>query len=129
MQPETQKVDIESLMKTLFDRIDARSDESDGSVAAMQAILLNEADLIREIAAACEKTGIYTKSKARSAEFKAGLEASTEPADRLMKSWGWLLDRITEAPTAMHRIGSVRLCMPLVAAYLPSDTDPTHVTH
>jgi len=33
------------------------------------------------------------------------------------------MDRIANAPTRMHITGAVRLCLPLVASYLPEQTE------
>lgn len=34
-------------------------------------------------------------------------------------SWAWLSDRIANSPTKAHMLASVRMCLPLVALYLP----------
>ncbi|MEL0169826.1 MAG: hypothetical protein VW877_17035 [Pseudomonadaceae bacterium] len=126
MQKTPKEIDIDGLVNDLFDRIDASLDESDDSPAAMEAILINQASLIQEIARACERTELYNKSLERAAAFKGELEAKSSPDKRLITAWGWLLNRVTEAPTSIHRRGSIRLCMPLVAAYLPSNTGLSH---
>ncbi|MAG64983.1 MAG: hypothetical protein CMK74_03810 [Pseudomonadales bacterium] len=127
MQKTPKEIDIDGLVNQLFERVDDSLDESDDSPSAMEAILINQASLIQEIARACERTELYNKSLERTAAFKGELEAKSSPDKRLITAWGWLLNRITQAPTSIHRRGSIRLGMPLVAAYLPANTGLDHV--
>jgi|TARA_R110000751_G_scaffold63769_1_gene131441 hypothetical protein len=114
------EIDIEELMIKLLDRT-ATCPDDDGSESIMRAALLDQADLIREIGQACEKTVIYQSGIDRFTEHKSEFDACHEPCDRLLNAWRLALHRVVYAPTQLHRKAAVRLCMPLVACYLPSE--------
>lgn len=117
MTVQAESVNIDALMQVLFEQMgDAETDE------AMESALIAQSENIRIISRACEDTGLFAQSAGKFAEFKAELELSTVPDKRLIKAWHWLLNRIVKAPTRLHMAGSVRLCMPLVAHYLPSES-------
>lgn len=105
---------IDSLMADLMDATEAFDCED-----SLKQALIEQAEKIRAIANACEKTEIFSLGVKQTQEFKAVLEAEIQPEQRLQKSWLWVLDRIVSAPTALHMRGAVRLCMPIVASYLP----------
>ncbi|WP_171011883.1 hypothetical protein [Pseudomonas sp. 2FE] len=109
VQDETRLID-----RMMADLLDATDNEADLHLA-----LVAHAEDIRSLAELCEQTGIYAHAEPQFTEFKAHLEESTPPADRLVASWQWLLDRIVTAPTMLHMRGAVRFCIPLVASYLP----------
>lgn len=105
---------IEQMIDDLFEQIgEADTDE------AIQAALTSQADKIRVISQACQSSGLFAMSAPRFADFKADFEATTAPEDYLVQSWLWLLDRIANAPTRLHITSAVRLCLPLMASYLP----------
>lgn len=106
--------DINALMGDLIERLSAADTEPE-----IEAALISSADLVRDIAKACESTRLYQRSGEAYAAFMAEFESAVAPAERLIRSWAWLTDRIANSPTRAHMHGSVRLCMPLVARYLP----------
>lgn len=109
--------DIDALVNALLDDMgDAESDDD------LQVALVAHAEKIRTISKACEDTGLFSKSVSQFEDFKAELESTTVPDKRLVKAWIWFLNRIVEAPTRLHMMGAVRLCVPLVACYLPSES-------
>lgn len=113
---EQEATDIDGMVKALFEHFgDAETDD------AVHAVLIAQAEQIRVIAKACESTGLFAHSAGKFEKFKADLDSSTEPEKRLVEAWKWLLNRIVEAPTRFHMIGAVRLCLPLVARYLPNE--------
>src|SRR3990167_1214124 len=105
---------IDRMMTDLLSAMD--QDNSD-----MRSTLIQNGDDIRALAETCRQTGVFEHSHAKFAEFKQHLEDSTPPEERLVKSWTWLLDRIVHSPTTLHMRGAVRLCVPLVALYLPPE--------
>ncbi|WP_178117757.1 hypothetical protein [Pseudomonas sp. R5(2019)] len=109
------ETDIDRRMADLLDALDGV--ETDGEVRDR---LMSHAELVRDLSDSCEKTGLFNRSAELIATFKTELEAQTPPDQRLVKSWHWLLSRIVYAPTNLHRRSAVRLCLPLVAAYLPT---------
>ncbi|MDH1403732.1 hypothetical protein [Pseudomonas sp. GD03730] len=120
-QPNTEQAnapDIDDQVRKLFAALEGLPD--DVSHEALNAALLAQADLIRSISQACEQTGLYERSKAKVDEFAIELTDKLETDRHLVHAWLWLLDRIACAPTHFHAVASVRLCMPLVARYLPS---------
>lgn len=105
---------IDRMMVDLLSTMD-RSDTD------MRSALIEKSQDIRGLADICRQTVIFERSQAKFAEFKQELEVSTPSELRLVKSWTWLLDRIANSPTTLHMRGAVRLCVPLVAFYLPLD--------
>lgn len=105
---------IDRIMSDLLSAMDR--DDSD-----IRPTLIKNSDDIRTLAEICRQTGVFEHSQAKFAEFKQHLEESTPPEERLVKSWAWLLDRIVHSPTTLHMRGAVRLCVPLVALYLPTE--------
>ena len=105
---------IDRMMTDLLSAMD--QDNSD-----MRSTLIQNGDDIRALAEICRQTGVFEHSHAKFAEFKQHLEDSTPPEERLVKSWTWLLDRIVHSPTTLNMRGAVRLCVPLVALYLPPE--------
>lgn len=114
-------VDIDALVALLLDRLD--NTETD---AQLLAGLCAQAPLVRQIAAACQQTAVFTRSAAQLAAFQVELEADHAAADRLLAAWLHFLERIVNAPTHLHMVGTVRLCLPLVAQYLPEVGDGDH---
>lgn len=108
------ETNIDLLMADLLDATDGT--ETDGEMGDR---LIKHSEQIRSLSNLCEKTGLFGYSVKQLAEFKAQLEADTPPEQRLVKSWYSLLTQIVFAPTRLHRRGAVRLCIPLVANYLP----------
>lgn len=107
-------VNIDELVAALFERMpEVDTDE------AMQAALIAESEQIHVISEACRKTRAFARSVATFESFAIELESTTPADDRLLLAWGWLLNRVNEAPTRWHMLGAVRLCMPLVSRYLP----------
>lgn len=107
-------VDIDGMVNTLLDRLD-----NTGTDAQLLERLSAEAPLLREIAAACEQTSLFRRASDQFAAFKAELEGEFAAEDRLLESWLHFLETVIQAPTTLHRLGAVRLCLPLVAIYLP----------
>lgn len=105
---------IDDLLGRLFDRMSDADAEHE-----IHAALIANADQIREIALACKSTNLFGRFAKQFDEFKVEFESQVEPADRLIGSWAWLSDRIANSPTKAHMLASVRLCLPLVALYLP----------
>lgn len=114
-------VDIDAQVSLLLERLD--NTETD---AQLLAGLCAQAPLVRQVAAACQQTAAFTRSAAQFAAFQVELEADHAADERLLAAWLHFLDRIVSAPTRLHMIGAVRLCLPLVAQYLPEvcDGDP-----
>ena len=110
-------IDIDQRMADLLDAMDGA--ETDGE---LRDRLMRHAEQVRDLSDACEKTGLFNRSAELVATFKTQLEAQTPPDQRLVKSWHWLLSRIVYAPTNLHMRSAVRLCLPLVAAYLPTQS-------
>ena len=108
-------VDIDAQVSLLLERLD--NTETD---AELLAGLCAQAPLVREVAAACRQTAAFTRSAVQFASFQVELEADHAADERLLAAWLHFLDRIISAPTRLHMIGSVRLCLPLVAHYLPA---------
>lgn len=106
---------IDDQVRELFAAMEGVPDENQ----AQNDALLAQAGLIRSIATACEQTGLYENSKAKVDEFAIELTEKLETDRHLVHAWLWLLDRIACAPTHFHAVASVRLCMPIVARYLP----------
>jgi hypothetical protein len=107
-------VDIDEQVTQLFEALgDIEGD------AAMVPALLVHADRLRALAAACEQTELFRQSAEQYAAFQIQIEVDHEPADRLYATWVHFLDRALEAPTDLHRLAAVRICLPLVAHYLP----------
>lgn len=113
-------VDIDAQVELLLDRLDGT--ETDAELVAK---LCTQAPLVREIATACEQTTLFRSATASYAEFKAGLEKDSSPEDRLLAAWLHFLERMIDAPTRFHIVAAVRLCLPLVALYLPAEPVPT----
>lgn len=107
-------VDIDAQVGLLLERLD--NTETD---AQLLAGLCAQAPLVRQVAAACEQTDLFTRSAAQFAAFQVELEAEHAADERLLAAWLHFLDRLISAPTRLHLIGAVRLCLPLVAHYLP----------
>lgn len=107
--------EIDAQVNVLLDRLD--NTETD---AQLLDGLRAQAPLLRQIAAACEQTLAFRRSAEQVAAFRAALEADHAPDERLLGAWLHFLDRIVSAPTRLHMIGVVRLCLPLVAYYLPA---------
>jgi hypothetical protein len=107
-------VDIDAQVSLLLERLD--NTETD---AQLLAGLCAQAPLVRQIATACIQTPAYVGSAAQVAAFQVELEADHTEDERLLAAWLHFLDRIISAPTRLHMIGAVRLCLPLVAQYLP----------
>lgn len=108
---------IEDMASALFNAISTHEaiDTDDG----LQAALLANADKIRALAEACEQTAMFQKAREQFAEF-ADDHDSEWPADqRLMQAWIHLLVTLRDAPTKLHTMGTIRMCIPLVARYLP----------
>lgn len=117
MTEQAEATDIDGLVEALFEQMgDAETDE------AVHAALVAQAEKIRIISHACENTGLFARSASKFEEFKVELESTTEPDKLLVHAWQWFLNRIVEAPTRLHMIGAVRLCLPLVAHYLPNES-------
>jgi len=117
-QPNTEQANapgIDDQVRDLFASMDGLPDDHQ----ALNDALLAQAGLIRSISQACEQTGLYERSKAKVDEFAIELTDKLEADRHLVHAWLWLLDRIACAPTHFHAVASVRLCMPLVARYLP----------
>lgn len=114
-------VDIDAQVSLLLERLDNTATDAD-----LLAGLCAQAPLVREVAAACRQTAAFTRSAAQFAAFQVELEAEHAADERLLAAWLHFLDRLISAPTRLHMIGSVRLCLPLVAHYLPEvgDGDP-----
>lgn len=108
------ETNIDLLMADLLDATDGT--ETDGEMGDR---LIKHSEQIRSLSNLCEKTGLFGYSAKKLSELKAQLEADTPPEQRLVKSWHCLLTQIVFAPTRLHRRGAVRLCIPLVANYLP----------
>ncbi|BAW27501.1 hypothetical protein [Pseudomonas putida] len=113
-----QAPDIEDQVGELFDALEGLPE--DVTNEALHAALLAQSDKIRAIADACERTRIYLRAKGQVDEFAGEIEATQPPEGRLVAAWLWLLGRMAGAPTFFHTIGAVRLCMPLVARFLPA---------
>lgn len=113
---EQEAIDIDAMVEALFEQFG--DDESD---SAVHAVLIAQAEQIRVIARACESTGLFACSIGKFEAYQAGFESSTKPDERLVKAWQWFLIRVVDAPTRFHMIGAVRLCLPLVARYLPNE--------
>lgn len=109
--------EIDAQVNVLLDRLDHT-----GTNAQLLDGLRGQAPLLRQIAAACEQTPAYRRSAAQVAAFRVALEADHAPDERLLGAWLHFLDRIVHAPTRLHMISAVRLCLPLVALYLPAST-------
>lgn len=118
-EPEAQPT-LESQVEKLLDQVDGASN----TVEMIQALVASS-DLIRSIAAACESTKLFRDAKPKFDAFAAELEADSTPDERLPLAWGHFLDTVANAPTRYHLMATVRICMPLVARYLPTDTDTT----
>ncbi|MEW4396961.1 hypothetical protein ABZR34_31200 [Pseudomonas paraeruginosa] len=103
---------IDRMMEILLSEM-----EKEGS--DLHAALVDNSENIRALAEICQQTGVFKRGQAAFAEFKKHLEESTPSEHRLVESWSWLLGRIVNAPTTLHMHGAVRLCVPLVALYLP----------
>lgn len=113
----TEGVDIDAMAEALFDIVAVAVTDD-----AVHSVLVAQSEKIRIIAKACEGTEMFSKSAAKFEAFKASIEENTEPDKRLVSCWMWLMNLIIEAPTGFHMRVSVRLCMPLVAMYLPDDS-------
>ena len=119
MSDDPLAADIDAQMAAILDALDGAD-----TIEALMAGLLVQAARIRSLSEACQQTGLFDHAQTQFADFKSELEASTTPAQRLPTSWLWLLDRIVAAPTRIHMRGAVRLCLPLVASYLPAQCTP-----
>lgn len=114
---------IEDQVGELFDAMEGLPD--DVSNEALNTALLAQSDKIRAIAQACMRTRVYDRAKAKVDEFAGEIEATQPPDGRLVAAWVWLLDRMAGAPTYFHTLSSIRLCMPLVARFLPATVAPS----
>lgn len=117
MTEQAETIDIDGLVQTLLEQMEETETDE-----AVHAALLVQAEKIRIISQACENTGLFARSASKFEEFKAELESTTEPDRRLLQAWQWFLNRMVESPTRLHMIGAVRLCVPLVACYLPTES-------
>jgi hypothetical protein len=107
-------IDIDAMAEQVFLGMeDAESNED------IHAALVAQADTIRLIAKACELTRVFVRAEAQFEAAKVEFEADTEPSFRLVSSWLGFLSKFVDAPTQLHRVTTIRLCMPLVACYLP----------
>lgn len=119
-QPNTEQAEapsIEDQVGELFDAMDHLPE--DATDEAVQAELLAQSDKIRAISQACEKSPLYVRAKAKVDELSAGFAAQFGPERQLMVAWLWFLDRMASAPTYFHQVGTIRLCLPMVARHLP----------
>ncbi len=113
---------IDEMLQGLLDYfVDAETDE------AVHSALISNASQIRLISNACQQTEIFKRSKRKFQEFKDEFEETNDSGERLVSAWMWFLSQIVEAPTRTHMFGSVRLCFPLVACYLPEEKKPNEV--
>lgn len=85
----------------------------------VERFLIGRAQELRALATECESMRVFKHSTERLAEFKESFESQTPEPKRLLASWCWLLDRINNAPTAVHRHSAVILCLPGFVSYLP----------
>lgn len=108
---------IEDMVEQLLDHMDDAETQEE-----ITAALIDQAETIRAISKACESSSLFERSAKQYVEFKENLESNTAPEDRLFQSWLWLLNRLANAPSRLHFRSAMRLCMPLVAAYLPEAT-------
>lgn len=106
--------DADRLLEKLFGKLEGVERDAEAL-----PILVAEAQTIRTIAAAYRTTELFQRASDKRAEFKARIEADTPPEGRLLEAWQWLLDRMTNAPTGLHMVAAIRLCLPMVADYLP----------
>lgn len=109
---------IEGQVSELFDVMAGLPD--DATDEAVQAVLLAQSDKIQAISQACEKSRLYVRSKPRVDELAAEFATQFGPERQLMVAWLWFLDRMANAPTYFHSIGTIHLCLPLVARHLPA---------
>lgn len=108
---------IDDMVEQLLDHMDDAETQEE-----ITAALIDQAETIRAISKACESSPLFERSAKQYVEFKENLESNTAPEDRLFQSWLWMLDRLANAPSRLHFKGSMRLCLPLVATYLPEAT-------
>jgi hypothetical protein len=71
--------------------------------------------LIHEISNACRETPLFKDNKERYREFKKEFDNSE---DKIVESYTWFMERIVSAPTRIHMISSVRLCLPIVDDFI-----------
>jgi hypothetical protein len=110
-------IDIDAMVEQVFLGVeDAETNEE------IHAGLVAQADTIRIIAKACELTSVFTRAEAKFEASKADFESVTEPSQRLANAWLEFLVKFVDAPTQLHRVTTIRLCMPLVARYLPIES-------
>lgn len=76
------------------------------------------AEAIQVLAIDCKKTDLFKRAQERFIDLKVSLEADHPADELLLRSWIHLLERISEAPTKIHMIGAVILCIPLVSSYV-----------
>lgn len=112
--------DADKLMEDLFSKLEGLESDADAV-----PILIANADTLRTIAAAYRETGLFKRASDQYAEFKAAIESDTPPEGRLLHAWQWLLNRLAGAPTSYHVVAVIRLCLPLVADYLPEEVPST----
>ena len=101
------------------------------STAATEAMLLENASVIREINALCEKTEhckLYGLG-AFSGFMRRVLDEDLDPDNYLLASWNLLMSGVNGAPDAAHISLSINTLMPIVSRCLPapdSETKPLH---
>ena len=111
---DPRSIDIDAMVEQVFHGTEDAETNDD-----FHAALVIQADKIRLIAKACELTRVFVRAQAQLESAKMEFEAVTEPELRLVSAWLDFLTKFVDAPTQLHRVTTIRLCLPLVARYLP----------
>lgn len=119
-QPNTEQAETPSIDDQVVELFDAMNRlPEDATDEVVQAALLAQSDKIHAISQACEKSPLYIRAKAKVDEMSAEFAAQFGPERQLMVAWLWFLDRMACAPNYVLQIGTIRLCLPMVARHLP----------
>jgi len=113
-------VAADELLEGLFNKLDSVDNDAEAL-----PLLIAEAATIRSIARAYRATPLFQRAADQYALIKSDIERDVAPESRLLHAWQWLMDRMSSAPSGIHMVGAIRLCLPLVADYLPADENPT----
>lgn len=77
--------------------------------------VLKHSDLIKEFGDWCREREIYVEYKQKAEEFKTHLKEVTPKEEWILKTYGYLLNRIVNAPFQIVADGSVIMIMPIMA--------------
>ena len=109
-----EKYDIDANVEKLLD-IDWGEQDSGSELEWIERVVLKNSQLIHEISEACRETEIFKRNIDTYTDFKKNFK---DKDHKIANAYYWFLDRLVKSPTHFHRLGSVRLCLPIVDDFI-----------